>query len=116
MLERSNIDYPLWRKKVDATFLRDYETPIPNWLLDIWNIQENFDHVRSKSDIDSKVDIIFNNNTYPGFITKQKTPTGYRFRLSYDKHLMLELREAFLMTYMRSLEGDFSNQFRFMGA
>lgn len=30
--ERSNVEFPMWRKKVDDSLLNDYMTPIPNWL------------------------------------------------------------------------------------
>ena len=46
-------------KQVDATFLKDGFTPIPKWLIDIWRITENFDHVTSKLDQDVRVSIVF---------------------------------------------------------
>lgn len=112
MLERSDIDHPLWRKKIDATFLKDSSTPIPNWLLDAWNIKQIFGEVRSKNDEDSLVAIHFNKNHYKGHVTKIKTPTDFRYRLHYDVSLMLLLREVFLMSYMRALEGDLQKNIR----
>ena len=59
MLERSDVEWPLWRKKVDGTFLKEFSTPIPQWVQKIWQIQENFSEVRSKLDEMSNVRIQF---------------------------------------------------------
>jgi len=37
--ERSDIKYPLWRKKVDTSLFTKLDTPIPNWLSKVWEIE-----------------------------------------------------------------------------
>jgi len=34
--ERTNVECPLWRKKVDNSIFRDAGTTIPNWACDLW--------------------------------------------------------------------------------
>ena len=64
MLERSDVEWPLWRKKVDGTFLKEFSTPIPLWVQKIWQIKENYSAVRSKSDEASNVRIQFKKQVY----------------------------------------------------
>jgi len=105
--ERNDIDYPIWRKKVDSSFLNDTVTPIPKWLWEVWDIEEIFDSVRSKNDTHSEVTIYFDGDTYKGNVTFS-TQTGGRTlcRLHFALGLHSLLKERFLMTYMRSLEGQ----------
>ncbi len=106
LIERSNIDYPLWRKKVDASFLTTADTPIPNWLLDLWSIKKLFNNVRSKNDNNSNILILFQKSEYEGHIAKIKySGSSYRYRIYFSQDLMHKLREVYLMTYMRTLEG-----------
>ena len=37
-LERSDIKFPLWRKKVDVTLFKDPATQFPNWLCKVWEM------------------------------------------------------------------------------
>ena len=37
--ERSNVELPMWRKKVDDSLLNDFMTPIPNWLSNVWDLE-----------------------------------------------------------------------------
>lgn len=107
MLERNDIKHPLWRKKVDATFLRDGLTPIPNWLHDSWNIKGIFDHVISKNDKDSQVLIFFKGKKYLGYVSKHKAPNNnYRYRLYISPELTALMCDEFLMSYMRMLEAE----------
>lgn len=104
MLERSDIEFPIWRKKVDATLLKDGETPIPKWLWDVWSIEQIFGHVTTKKDDDSHVKVLINNNVYSGNVTKVKKPNGYGFKLSVSNELTDTLDDIYLMSYMRMLE------------
>jgi hypothetical protein len=106
--ERSNIDFPFWRKKVDNSILNTKKTVIPNWLHNVWSIAGLFGGVRSKTDSKSKVKICFNDNEFEGYLT-ETSPSGRTspvYILYFDEDLQEELRDAFLMTYMRSIEGD----------
>ena len=55
--ERSNINYPLWRKKVDSSMWGHNVTTIPNWACKMWDIDSLFRGVTSKKDEDSKITI-----------------------------------------------------------
>lgn len=106
MLERSDVEWPLWRKKVDGTFLKEFSTPIPKWVQKIWLIPENYSAVRSKKDLMSKVRIQFKKQIFEGHIVKRKTLGGYRYRLSFQSELGNKLQEIYLMTFMRTIEAE----------
>ncbi len=107
MLERNNVKHPLWRKKVDATFLKDGTTPIPNWLHDSWKIKDIFKDVTSKSDKNSHVLIFFDGKKYSGQVIKHKAPNNtFRYRLFFEPDLTALMCDEFLMSYMRMLESE----------
>lgn len=107
MNERDDIGYPIWRKKVDSSFLNATVTPIPKWLWDAWDIKSLFNSVSSKSDIQSEVTVFFEGNTYKGHVTHSAQTSGRTLcRLHFSQELHNLLKERFLMTYMRSLEGQ----------
>jgi hypothetical protein len=106
MLERSDVEHPLWRKKVDKGLLRDGVTPIPSWLCSIWNIDELFGEALSKKDTNSIVSIEFKGTTYSGQIAKSTAGHSQRFRLFFGIELKSALSETFLTTYMRAIEGE----------
>ncbi len=106
MLERSNVEHPLWRKKVDATFLTEGSTPIPIWLVSLWKIHNIFETVRSKKDLAASAPISFEGKSYDGRVVKIKRPGGYRYRLYFDASLADQLRKIFSMSYMRAIEGE----------
>ncbi len=106
MLERSNVDQPMWRKKTDGTLLREGWTPIPKWLWGIWNIEIIFGSVVSKNAEESKVTVDFDGIEYSGQVAKVKSINSYRYRLYLDKSLIEKLSEVFLMTYMRVIESE----------
>ena len=58
--ERSKVDFPLWRKKVDSTLLKTSETPIPNWLFSVWSISS----LNIITNIDVRIQ--FNGKIYKG--------------------------------------------------
>ena len=70
-LERSNIEFPLWRKKVDKSLLEDKETPIPKFLWLLWGIEYLFSQYTSSKDPRSSVNILFNKIVYSGAIHKK---------------------------------------------
>lgn len=103
-LERSDIEFPLWRKKVDATLFKDAATPIPKWLCKVWEINTLFPNSFSKKDSASFVEIFFNNKKYSGHVVQIKNQR--MFRLFFDRQLSDILKDVFLMSYMRSIEND----------
>jgi hypothetical protein len=104
-LERSNVDYPLWRKKVDSSLFRYNGTTIPNWACKIWKIPEDFSKCKSRRDPSSKVQVEFQKEKYEGWVTiatkGRKTPA---YRLWYSDLLTYELKDVFLMSFVRDIE------------
>jgi len=39
-LERTNIQFPVWRKKVDNSLLRHGQTPIPKWVAENMSLEK----------------------------------------------------------------------------
>jgi len=71
-LERSNVEYPLWRKKVDSSLFRHKGTTIPNWACRMWGIQEDFFDCTSRRDPTSKVQVEFRRKRFEGWVTIAK--------------------------------------------
>jgi hypothetical protein len=105
--ERSNIEFPMWRKKVDDSLLNDCVTPLPNWLSNIWDLT-NFNSI-SKNDQSSEVIISFNKRNYRGHITRFKD-SGTKRRLHFDRELGDWLKSNFLMSYVISIEKQLSGK------
>lgn len=103
-LERSDIDFPLWRKKVDASLFKDAATPIPKWLWEVWDITQLFSSSTSKNNPASSIKVIFNKKEYNGRVIFSASKGMYR--LFFDKKLSDLLKDVFLMSYMRSIEQD----------
>lgn len=101
--ERSNVKYPLWRKKVDASFL-DGVTPIPSWVNSMWMVEKIFqplDEVPKRLDVHIK----FEKHIYHGQLSMTRAPRDNRFfRLFWEKDLSIQLQRTFLMSYMRTME------------
>lgn len=104
-LERSNVDFPLWRKKVDSSLFHYHGTTIPNWACKMWEISEDFSNCNSRNDPASKVQVEFKNKTFDGWVTiaekGRKTPA---YRLWYSELLTYELKDTFVMSFVRDLE------------
>jgi hypothetical protein len=104
-LERSNVDFPLWRKKVDSSLFRYNGTTIPNWACKIWGIAIDFSDCNSKNNPLSKVQIKFSGQEYCGWVTVarkgRKTPA---YRLWYTEELSDTLKDVFLMSFVRDIE------------
>lgn len=105
-LERSDIEFAVWRKKVDKSLFEHNGTTVPEWACRMWGLQEMYGQVTSRKDPRSKALIRYKNAEYEAWVTTaphgRKSPA---FRLWYDRLLSLELKRSFLMSYMRSLEG-----------
>ncbi len=104
-LERSNVNFPMWRKKVDSSLFEHLGTTIPGWACNTWKINIDFADCISKKDNKSKVHIIFQNIKYNGWITSakegRKTPA---FRLWFSEDLQYVIKNVFLMSFMRDIE------------
>ena len=108
--ERSNVEFPLWRKKVDSSLFAHKGTTIPTWACNMWGIQELFRECSSKKDKNSIVTIRFTRRKFEGQVTiaskGRKTPA---YRLWFDDELCLLLKDTFLMSHMRGLEKSLSS-------
>ncbi len=102
-LERSDIEFPLWRKKVDSSLFNKLHTPIPNWCVKAWQIENVFGRNTSRKTATAEIKIKFDKKIYDGWVTySHNKDTNYQLFLSKD--IVEELKDVFIMSYMRSLE------------
>lgn len=115
--ERSDIKFPLWRKKVDTVLLDRQHTPIPNWLSKVWHIGAMIGQKTSKKNSETAVVICFKEKKYNGWITyakyQQKDPL---YKLFISKELSEKLKDSFIMSYMRTLEWQLRKRKGFKGS
>lgn len=107
-LERSNVEFPLWRKKVDKSLFETSETPIPSWASDTWGLAEMFGRVSSKRNPESAVSIRFKSKKYKGWIRQKSGRSKSQKRLLFEEELSHQLKQQYVMSYMRSLEQSLS--------
>lgn len=107
--ERRDIQFPMWRKKVDRSLFQEKGFTVANFARNWWNLDEYFPGLsNSKKDPRSKMVIEFKKEQFRGNITYQKSRNT--FRVFFDEKLADLLKETFLMTFMRDLEhklGDY---------
>ncbi|EHH1031120.1 hypothetical protein J7G20_002488 [Vibrio parahaemolyticus] len=107
MNERNDVEFPVWRKKVDSSLLEDGYTPLPAWVQTLWVMNEKFPSERiGKSSNIGKVSIEYNRNCYEATITRSYRTGTNKFitRLNLCKQLTYELRLVYPVSYMRSYE------------
>jgi len=105
-LERSDIKHPLWRKKVDSSLFTKLDTPIPNWLAEIWSIKVLFGENTSKKLPEAEVQIRFEKQLYIGWVTYAKYQAkDTTYKLFFPRAFIEKLKDVFIMSFMRSLEG-----------
>ena len=104
-LERSDVDHPLWRKKVDSSLFRQNGTTIPHWACKMWEIEKDFSACISRNHQNSSVKVEFKGRLFKGWVTiakeGRKTPA---YRLWYETKLSYELKDAFVMSFVRDIE------------
>jgi hypothetical protein len=106
--ERTDVEFPLWRKKVDSSLFRHNGTTVPKWACRMWNLESTFPGLKGKKDEQSAVTIKFNRKQFSGHITCT-WPTARAdkvYRLWFGDDLKNELKEVFLMSFMRDIEGQ----------
>lgn len=105
-VERTNVEFPLWRKKVDSSLFFYKETVIPKWVRRVWNLDQLFTGLKEKKKRVSDISIHFNKKQYRGQVrlTRHKKRTDPVYRLSFGDELNTELKEVFLMSFMRDIE------------
>lgn len=105
-LERSNIEFAIWRKKVDKSLFEHNGTTVPEWACRMWDLPRLYGDVTSRKDPRSKALVTYDGSKYDAWVTT--APHGRKnpaIRMWYEPLLSLELKRTFLMSYMRSLEG-----------
>ncbi|QQS31929.1 MAG: GIY-YIG nuclease family protein [Acidobacteriota bacterium] len=113
-LERDDIRFPIWRKKVDGSIFNERMITVPNSFVGFWKLKRRFAGIRSKRDEKSIVPIFFEGEKFAGNITGHKTRSNL-FRISYGADLAEKLKDTFAMSFMRDLEfklGDYANDER----
>jgi len=104
-LERSNVEFPIWRKKVDSSLLQHKGTTIPNWACKMWDIDQLFSKCTSKKDPKSQVTITFDKTNYEGQVTiASKGRATPAYRLWFTEELQIKLKETYPMSFMRDIE------------
>jgi len=68
-LERSTVDFPLWRKKVDKSLFEHNGTTIPMWACEMWGLPKMFGTVSSRLVPEAAVTITFRDRPYNGSVT-----------------------------------------------
>ena len=112
--ERRDVEFPLWRRKVDGTMLENSQFVIPDWVKEgTFNIKDLFVE-SSKKNPSSRITIqlSYNKKTsiHEGWITTTKFGEKWAkvrkpvMRLFFDNELKLELQKIFTMSHMRDLE------------
>ena len=111
-IERSKVDFLLWRKKVDKSIFKEQSTPIPAWVSDMWNLDRYFINVDSIKKEESKTKIYFEKKPYNGNISLHKVPAGVKpiYRLHFEETLVNELKDVFLMSHMRGIEQELNKE------
>jgi hypothetical protein len=106
--ERQNVEFAIWRKKVHKSLFEYGGITIPMWACKMWTLPALFGGVTSKNQPEAAAHVTFQDQTYSASVTAS-SPHGRRnpaFRLWFDPALSYELKQSFLMSYMRSLEAD----------
>jgi len=105
--ERSKVEFPVWRKKVDSSLFQHQGTVIPKWVCGIWSMENIFPGKGGKRKPESEVSIKFGNSNFIGWITSTwpKKRATKVYRLWFDDDLNTKLKEEYLMSFMRDIEG-----------
>jgi hypothetical protein len=104
--ERSDVEFPIWRKKVDKSLFEHNGTTIPEWACKMWELNGIYGSVTSKNDPASACQISFQRINYDAWVTT--APHGRSspaYRLWFKDKLGVRLKHVYVMSYMRSLEG-----------
>lgn len=114
--ERKNVEFPLWRKKMDATMFLHKCTTLPNWVIDqVFIIRDDFPY-ESRKDPRSEVEIEYRHKNgrvthHQGWVVTTRYEKGRNdvMRLFIGDSLVDDLKQDFIMTYHRMKERDYRN-------
>ena len=68
-VERTDVEFPLWRKKVDNSIFRHGGTTGPNWAAKMWDLDHFFPGMRGKKDESSRTILRFEKSQFEGWVT-----------------------------------------------
>lgn len=103
--ERSHAEFAIWRKKVDKSIFEQSGTTIPEWACKMWTLPGLFGGITRRDQPEACAQVTFQEQTYSAWVTAAPHGrTNPAYRLWFDPALSYELKQAFLMSYMRSLE------------
>lgn len=112
VVERTNIEFPMWRKKVDGSLFMHSMTTIPIWVHSkLWKLSDTF-HTGSKNDAENEVVIELNHDKkrteFKGWVTRSDSIHNGKpkitMRLIFEKGLKVRLQQIYVMSHMRDLE------------
>jgi hypothetical protein len=84
-LERSDIEFAVWRKKVDKSLFEHNGTTVPEWACRMWGLQEMYGQITSRKDPRSKTLIRYKNAEYEAWVAE-------RFKISRNWVRLLAYR------------------------
>jgi hypothetical protein len=103
--ERSHAEFAIWRKKVDKSIFEQSGTTIPEWACKMWSLPSLFSGITRRDQPGAAAQVTFKERPYSAWVTSAPHGrTNPAFRLWFDAALSYELKQSFLMSYMRSLE------------
>jgi hypothetical protein len=68
-LERSDVEFAIWRKKVDKSLFEHNGTTIPEWACRMWNLKQLYGDITSRKDSRSQAAIRFKGISYDAWVT-----------------------------------------------
>lgn len=105
--ERSNVNFPMWRKKIDNSIFDDNSTPLPIWVVKVMEIEKYFPKKESlNKSKKNEIHIEFDNKSFIGNVITVKP--DYKYRLILPQDLVDNLKKVFMMSHMRSIETSLS--------
>jgi len=105
--ERNNVEFPMWRKKVDGSMFGDKCTVIPDWVKDnVFQIRHRYPEA-SKSHPHSRVTIVIHNkggktsSHWGSVTTNERGDLPPTMRLFWDDEVVAWLKSVFPLSYQR---------------
>jgi len=99
-LERTKVQFPMWRKKVDSSLLINNMTPLPQWVVKMFGI-ESIEGMANTL----VVNIDYHSGQYEGKVRiKNRNKRERQYFLEFGSDLSKELRKSFVMSYIRGVE------------
>ena len=68
-LERSDVEFATWRKKVDKSLFEHNGTTIPEWACRMWTLHPIYGSATSRKDPAAKATVTFEKKNYGAWVT-----------------------------------------------